>query len=209
MEAVALVKVSDVMKSMGIADALESELTVTITSASIKAMFRLEAEIQTRLMPHHVTELFNCDLEPFNGLTPNGFITLRLNNFYISSSNPPVLTFSAQWNGDYEVLPAADVLVDHERGLVFLPPLYDGKFVRVTYYCGFASAFEVPEIIKQAILTYVPSAFQQAQNSTEQAKVDTTDGDKFAGVVVSRLKRNISVSIRPVHSVAEAVDAIP
>lgn len=204
MATAALVKVEDVITSMGLAIALEDELTDTITSAAIKAMFRLETELECRLLPHSVVEVFNCDLDPFCGVTPNKMINLRLSNIYLSSSPAPVVSVADAWNGTYSTVDLADYLLDRDRGLLLVPTSYEDRYVKITYNCGFAGPADVPEIIKQGLLTYIPSIFHSSQTTTDAADnaPKYAETGVTAAMIITRLKRQMPICIRPMSYVA-------
>lgn len=201
----ALVLVSEALQHLGLNPNLESELTGTITSAAITAMFKLETEIDSRLRPHAVEELFLCNLEPFNGITPNGMIHLRTSNFYLAADPVPVVTYSETLKGTYSTMPEDHYLLDRERGLLMVDAVtYEDLYVKISYQCGFADVDDVPEIIKHGLLAYLPSTFKN-QEVSEGGEGSYKDGDAFAKHILVRLRRQMSICLRPMFSTATAL----
>jgi len=199
-----LVTVNDVIVSMALQTDLEGPLTPAITSAIAKATTRLQTELDTLLFKYTNVETFHLDSDHFNGVVLGGRLRIRLRNAYVTGT--PTLSFCEEkWNGTFEVIPTTDYEIQADSGIINLDSLYAEAYVQVTYASGFQNKTDCPDILKQAILSYVPMFLTQTQGTDEEPKAKGKVSGDLAQGIVQRLNRTLGFCYRPISHVATVV----
>ena len=193
-----LVTVSECVESLGLAPVLEDQMEPAILKAVAKAQLRLEEELGTKLDQFDNIEVFHADSELMAQTYTNGMLCLRLNNsFVVNAVAAPVVVEAAYgWKGPFSVVPDTEYQINWEKGLVYVDPEYDGRYIKVTYRSGFKKSGETPVAIKQAIFAMLPATLTVQSEGDDQKTVDKS-GMKFAGTIVNSLKRPTPIAFRP------------
>lgn len=193
-----LVTVSECVESLGLAPALEDQMEPSILKGVAKAQLRLEEELGTKLDQFDNVETFHADTELTAGTLTYGMLCLRLTNGFVLNSEaaPVVVEYSLGWSGPFTVIPSTEYQINWEKGLIFLDPEYDGKYIKVEYRSGFKKSGETPTAIKQAIFSMLPATLTVQNEGDDQKTVDKS-GMKFAGTIVNSLKRPTPIAFRP------------
>lgn len=163
----ALATVLEVIESMGMDPGLEETLTPIISSAIAKATTRVAAELGTALEAGSAEEVFYLDTDLFSGITPNGLLSMRLRNLFLSGA--PTLYYRESLADPYTLIDETTVFYDSELGVVKVPLDYSDMYVKVVYSYGFTTPTSVVPAVKQSILSIAPLIFRASQITTEAA----------------------------------------
>ncbi|QIN95172.1 hypothetical protein DLP3_009 [Stenotrophomonas phage vB_SmaS_DLP_3] len=202
---VRIVTEQDVRARMALSNDLIG-VTATIESALTAAHLRIQTEYDSRLAYGEGEDTFFLDPIFHNGVRPGGMYRLQLKNGLVRQA-PVVIesAFSVASGWVNPSAPIADTVVrlDAQRGIVYVPEAYGGRYVRVNYEYGFKDGEEAlaPDWLKEAILAYVPVVFNfsnPGNNDPKQEKMNRQSGD-HALAILAPYTRNIGFCLRPVY----------
>lgn len=214
-----LITVEDAMAALGLTQAFEGDISATLTAAISKAQLRLEQELDTRLDRAANTDVFYVDPDIYCGVIPGDRFCLRLTQAFVDPTGLTVSSCDSRTGTFTTVDPTAWTL-DPDLGLVNIdrvdPSLVspstlrlfgsqavsDRQYFTVTYNAGFdTGAHKVNEAIKQALLAYVPVAFQiAAPTMAAAANPAYTLSVTLAASLIQRYVRRVSFSYRPIQN---------
>lgn len=173
------------------------ELIITLESAIQAAQLRLESELETVFKVLTTSDLFYLDSKYHGGLIPNDLLRLRLKNGFLSGI---VSVFYGElWSTANIPLPSIHYTLDTGKGLIYLDKSYKNYFVKVTYTSGFNTNTEVPEWLREAIISYVPMILNTNQTTNRNAEADNTAklSETHALAVIRPYLRDTSLFYRP------------
>jgi hypothetical protein len=194
-----LVTVEEALSSMGMNENLTDELTPVISSAISKAQIRIESDLGVGLDKSTPTELFYTDIDLFNGITPGGFIALKLNRLFVNKDADFAITYQDGLKSTPVALPSTDYNIDYKAGVVKILADYANMYVTVVYEAGFSNPDSCIVEVKQAILALVPAMFRSTQVTTEASEAPKDDSsEKVAYDMIRKFMRSQGFQFRAV-----------
>lgn len=163
--------------SLKISDEVTDEtLSDTLKRAVLLAQARVEAlwGVNT-LQRGDFREVFKLDSDRHNGIQPNDYFQLLLQNALLSGT--PAVSVYLSSEDTPTTVDAADFRVDRERGIVYVKNKYVDYTAEVAYTSGALAPADLPDWMAQAIMSTVPLAFLKIAPATETI---TKEGAKLA-----------------------------
>lgn len=199
-----LIRVSDVLASMGIAAGFEAQVSESVTSGIGRAISALSAHLGgVKFNAGTSIDKFYPDSSQFLDCeNPPGGLTLNLTQLYVSSVTEVSIN-TLLFGGEEVVLDPSEYKVVAEKGQIIIPAVYDMHYVTVTYESGFTDEEDVDargDLFKTAVIGMTPKYIINAQPTSEgegnTAKTATTArGD--ATTIVTPLVRIGGIVHRP------------
>lgn len=197
-----LVSVLEVIESMGMAASLEEDLTPIITSAIEKATLRIESELGSPVRAGTATALFHPMSDLYLGVIPDGFLTLKTDQFFIGTIT--AVSTTTTFGGEATVRDPLTMVVTSDRGLIRVPAEWDGLYITISYSFGFEDSDTVPSVVRHAILALVPLIFRSSQATTESAEsANGKESWELATGMFGRLVNKPGFTYLPMNTVVE------
>ena len=184
--------------------ALDPSITANesaLESAIIAAQMEVERALMTLLSERQNSDIFHCDASLNAGVQLSGFYRLRLRNGFVrvNLTQPMTLLSGTTWNNVTSIVPSTEYYFDASMGVIYLSKNYDNQYVKVDYWSGFSSQIELPDWLREAIISFTPSIFNFAQptNRSAEAEKQFQMSQDHARAVLAPHIRNIPYEINP------------
>lgn len=184
--------------------ALDPSITAvesSLESAIIAAQMEVERALMTLLSERQNSDIFHCDASLNAGVQLNGFYRLRLRNGFVrvNLTQPMTLLSGTEWNNVTSIVPSTEYYFDASMGVIYLSKNYDNQYVKVDYWSGFSSQIELPDWLREAIISFTPSIFNFAQptNRSAEAEKQFQMSQDHARAVLAPYIRNVAYEINP------------
>jgi len=184
--------------------ALDPSITAvesSLESAIIAAQMEVERALMTQLSERQNSDIFHCDASFNTGVQLNGFYRLRLKNGFVrvSLTQPLMLLSGDAWNAITLVVPSNEYYFDAVLGVIYLSKKYDNQYIKVDYWSGFGLSSELPDWLREAIVSFTPSIFNFAQptNRSAEAEKQFQLSQNHARAVLAPYIRNVAYETNP------------
>ena len=224
-----LLDVEAIRKRLSLMD--HPDVISALESVLSSAQTFFEEALDTKFIKKAGVDYYNLDTE-LNPYAPNGFYRLRLKRSLIRETPPLVVTGAPSYKdllagtGTYTLSEATgEFYTDFVRGVVYInkdgakdymgttvTPRVDlwgnlstvnpKGYYKVAYESGFVSGNELPDWLKEALISYVPYLVNQQQtyNKVEQQTPSFEEGKKVALKLIEPYMRDVGMCFRPLRS---------
>lgn len=179
----------------GTSESLKEATEDSLSEALLSSQRRIEVELDSRLQRGTSVDVFYTDSESFSGVQPDGFFRLYLTSGLLLEA-PRV--YIGEDNTGVEIL---SVRHSKNRGLVYLKNTeHSNMTISVYSTYGYEKAYDVPTILRDAIVSYAPAMFSSsAADNSSDPKKDYQVMVDHALALLKDYRRSRGFSLMPIY----------
>lgn len=156
----ALVTLKDIQTRMGLPDDLADDAKANLRQAISAAQLHLESRLATRLATGSYVDHWRLDGEQDNGVRPGRVFTLIGSTGFVDPEDFLLEYSDTRFGGTWNPLTLdTDYFADWEQGRYLVNEAFEDSWVRATYGAGYEAGDELPEWLREAILSFTPVIF--------------------------------------------------
>lgn len=195
-----LVTVDDVKSRMALPDTIDVDDFVNsgLGASQLHMASILDTDLQEA---DGLVDRFFLDSRANMGVQRQGMFRCRLSHGFVRIDTPPVVTIQTSWNNaDASAIAIDPTLMlftadGMEKGILQVDKSLAGKWLVVTYSAGFTVNDELPDWLKESILSYAPMVFNWGATTNRDADAKqgyATAGDHAIAVVSKHIRSRVA-----------------